>query len=155
VGRYPPGYRGSIVHLDPGTAYEIKLQLVKTGTEAELTAETWKEDFPIAETATLPAGTTPGTLAIAESGSPDGYILYTAAPGGSAIDVGHQQNYCITVNASYIIIRGLLSRSKEYDPVMIADVVIERCDIADQQKTTAGAIAVPRYFRFQVSLSES
>jgi hypothetical protein len=134
VGRYPRGYRGSIVNLDPGTVYEIKLRLLKTGTEEELLAETWSEDFPIAKTVYLPAGTTHQTLRITESGAPDGYILYTASAGGSAIDVGHNQDYCITVNASYIIIRGLsLQGAKEYGIRLYDchDVVIEQCDISD------------------------
>ncbi len=134
VGEYPRGYRGSIVNLNPGTLYEIKLKLSRTATEEELTAKTWSEDFPIAKTVSLPAGTTHQTLAITESGSPDGYILYTASPGGSVIDVDHTQNYCITVNASYVIIRGLnLQGAKEYGIQLYDchDVVIERCDISD------------------------
>jgi hypothetical protein len=134
VGGYPAGYRGSIVNLDPGTVYEIKLELLNTGTEEEFIAETWSEDFPIARTVYLPAGTTNQTLRITESGSPDGYILYTASAGGSVIDVDHNQDYCITVNASYIIIRGLnLKGAKEYGIRLYDchDVVIERCDISD------------------------
>jgi len=134
VGGHPPEYRGSIVNLHPGTAYEIKLKLLKTGTEEELLAETWREDFPIAKTVYLPAGTTPQTLQITESGAPDGYVLYTASAGGSVIDVDHTQNYCITVNASYIIIRGLnLQGANEYGIRLYDchDVVIERCDISD------------------------
>jgi hypothetical protein len=134
VGGYPAGYRGSIVNLDPGTVYEIKLELLNTGTEEELIAETWSEDFPIAKTVYLPAGTTNQTLRINESGSPDGYILYTASAGGAVIDVDHNQDYCITVNASYIIIRGLnLKGAKSYGIRLYDchDVVIERCDISD------------------------
>jgi len=134
VGEYPAGYRGSIVNLDPGTIYEIKLKLLNTGTEEEFIAETWSEDFPIARTVYLPAGTTNQTFRITESGSPDGYILYTASAGGSVIDVDHNQDYCITVNASYIIIRGLnLKGAKGYGIRLYDchDVVIEECDISD------------------------
>jgi hypothetical protein len=110
------------------------LKLLKTGTEDELIAETWSEDFPIAKTVYLPGGTTYQTLEITESGSPEGYILYTASADGSVIDVGHNRNYCITVNASYIIIRGLnLKGANEYGIRLYDchDVVIERCDISD------------------------
>jgi len=134
VGGYPAGYRGSIVNLDPGTAYEIKLELLKTGTEEELIAETWSEEFPIAHTVYLPAGTRNHTLRITGSGSPDGYILYTASAGGAAIDVDHNQDYCITVDAFYVIIRGLnLKGAKKYGIRLYDchDVVIERCDISD------------------------
>lgn len=134
VRGYSAGYRGSIVNLDPGTMYEIQLKLLKTGTEEELVAETWSENVPIARTVHIPAGTTEQTLEITESGSPDGYVLYTASPGGSIIDVGHNQNYCMTVNASYIIIRGLnLKGAREYGIRLYDchDVVIEDCDISD------------------------
>ena len=36
-------YRGSIVHLAPGTTYEIELTLAGTQTTAKLTATTWSE----------------------------------------------------------------------------------------------------------------
>ncbi len=134
VGKYPRGYRGSIVNLEPGTRYEIQLKLLKTGTEEDLTAETWREDFPIAETVYLPAGTTVQSLEITESGSPDGYILYTASPDGSVIDVAHTQDYCVMVKASYVIIRGLnLKGAREYGIRLYDchDVVIEQCDISN------------------------
>jgi hypothetical protein len=138
VAEYPRGYRGSIVNLVPGTAYEIKLKLSKTGTEKDLTAKTWSQEFPIAETVYLPAGTTHQTFAITESGTPDGYILYTAPPEGSVIDVSHGQNYCLTVNASYVIIRGLnLKGAREYGIRLddCHDVIIEQCDISDWGST--------------------
>ena len=134
ISGYPAGYRGSIVNLDPGTVYEIKLRLLKTGTEEELIAETWSEDFPIAKTVYLPAGTTRQTLEITESGSPDGYILYTAPAGGRMIDVNHNRDYCITVNASYIILRGLNLKGANHYGIRLYDchdVVIEQCDISD------------------------
>jgi hypothetical protein len=134
VGGYTAGYRGSIVNLDPGTVYEIELELLKTGTEEELVAETWSEDFPIAKAVYLPVGTTNQTLEITESGSPDGYILYTDSDDGSVIDAGYNRDYCITVNASYIIIRGLDLRGANVYGIRLYDchdVVIERCDISD------------------------
>jgi len=134
-GGYTPGYRGSIVNLDPGTMYEIKLRLLRTGTEEELIAETWSEDFPIAETVYLYGGTTDEPLEITESGSPDGYILYTHPEGeSSTIDVHNQEDSCIYVDASYIIIRGLTLREASIHGIRILnnvhDVVIEECDIS-------------------------
>ncbi|MFC1634849.1 LamG-like jellyroll fold domain-containing protein [Planctomycetota bacterium] len=135
VGGYAPGYRGSIVNLDPGTLYEIKLELLDTGTEGEFIAETWSEDFPVAQTVYLPAGTTNRPLEITESGSPDGYILYTHPEGeSSTIDVSNQEDSCIYVSASYIIIRGLTLRDASIHGIRILnnvhDVVIEECDIS-------------------------
>src|SRR3954453_22739980 len=37
-------YRGSVVHLTPGTTYEVELTLAGTSTTATLTASTWSED---------------------------------------------------------------------------------------------------------------
>jgi len=111
------------------------LELLNTGTEEELIAETWSEDFPIAKTVYLPAGTTNQALEITESGSPDGYILYTHPAGeSSTIDVNDQEDSCIYVSASYIIIRGLTLREASIHGIRILnnvhDVVIEGCDIS-------------------------
>jgi hypothetical protein len=135
VGGYPEGYRGSIVNLEPGTTYEIELILLNTGTMETFTASTWSEDFPIARTVYLPAGTTNQTLRITESGSPDGYILYTHPEGEtSTIDVGNQEDSCIYVSGSYIIIRGLTLKDASIHGIHILnnvhDVVIEECDIS-------------------------
>ncbi|MFB0555861.1 MAG: LamG-like jellyroll fold domain-containing protein, partial [Phycisphaerae bacterium] len=120
VGGYPEGYRGSIVNLEPGTTYEIELILLNTGTMETFTASTWSEDFPIARTVYLPAGTTNQALEITESGSPDGYILYTHPEGeSSTINVNNQDDSCIYVSASYIIIRGLTLREASVHGIRI------------------------------------
>jgi len=135
IGGYPAGYRGSIVNLEPGTTYEIELILLNTGTTETFTASTWSEDFPIAKTVYLPAGTTNQALRITESGSPDGYILYTHPEGeSSTIDVNNEEDSCIYVSASYVIIRGLILREASVHGIRILnnvhDVVIEECDIS-------------------------
>jgi len=47
-------YRGSLVQLDSGTQYEVKLTLGSTSVSTTLTASTWNETFPIGNTVTLP-----------------------------------------------------------------------------------------------------
>ena len=134
VGGYPAGYRGSIVNLEPGTIYEIESSLLNTATIETFTASTWSEDFPIAQIVYLPVGTTHQPFEITESGSPDGYILYTHPEGeSSTIDVNNQEDSCIYVSASYIIIRGLNLREASVHGIRILnvhDVVIEECDIS-------------------------
>jgi hypothetical protein len=135
VGGYPEGYRGSIVNLEPGTTYEIELILLNTGTMETFTASTWSEDFPIARTVYLEAGTTNQALEITESGSPEGYILYTHPEGEtSTINVNNQEDSCIYVSGSYIIISGLTLRDASVHGIRILnnvhDVVIEECDIS-------------------------
>jgi hypothetical protein len=111
------------------------LRLLNTGSTETFTASTWSEDFPIAKTVYLPAGTTNQAFEITESGSPDGYILYTHPEGeSSTIDVDNQEDSCIYVSASYIIIRGLTLRDASVHGIRILnnvhDVVIEGCDIS-------------------------
>src|SRR5262245_45887401 len=42
-------YRGSIVHLQPATTYEVELTLAGTATSTRLMASTWSEKFPVGE----------------------------------------------------------------------------------------------------------
>ena len=129
-------YRGSIVNLKSGTTYEIQLSLRGTNTTQTFTAATWSEDFPIARTVRLPDGMSTEPLEIAEdqSGTPGGYVLYTVSPDGkSGIDAQDRYDHCITVRASYIIIRGLTLIGASSHAIRLYDchdVIIEGCDIS-------------------------
>jgi len=129
-----PQYRGSLVHLRPGTRYEIELSAPGVGTET-IFGTTWSETFPIAQTVTLPA-TSSSTLLVDQSGAPDGYVLYTGEPSQEAvIDVADGEDHNIVISASYVIIRGVTLRNARTDAIRIADgdvhdVVIEGCDIS-------------------------
>jgi len=132
-------YRGSIVHLTPGTNYEIKLTLAGTSTTTEFTADTWSEDFTVGETLRIENRDVP--LEITESGTADRYRVYDGR--GAVIDVKHKHDNCITIDASYVIVRGLTLKGagnadsksrKSIGAVLIAgghDIVIEDCDISD------------------------
>ncbi len=127
-------YRGSIVHLRPGTAYEIALQLQGASTRTSLQTRTWSEAFPVGRTIAVP-GRSSQTLTIAESGSAEGYVLYAPAnPGAAVIDVADAADHCVVVKASYVILRGLTLRSARIHGVLLGDgvhdVVIEECDIS-------------------------
>jgi len=126
-------YRGSLFHLTPDTEYEIQLTL-QGGESTITTARTWSENFPIAETIELPEYST-GTLTISQSGSPDGYILYTHAPGATAtIDGERLENYNIDVQASYVIVRDLTLKDPVESNIRLSPgahhVVIEGNDIS-------------------------
>jgi hypothetical protein len=128
-------YRGSLVQLIPNTTYEIVLNLKGSTTRTTLTATTWSEQFPIAQTIYVPAGSTNKPLVVSQSGTPGGYILYTVPPGQtSTIDVANSSDADITINASYIIIRGLtLKNARRYGIRLdqnAHDVVIEENDIS-------------------------
>ena len=132
-------YRGSIVNLTPGATYEIALTLPGTATRATLTSTTWSETFPLGATVKVADQDTP--LEIKESGTPQAWRVYDGK--GATIDVRHQHNQCILVNASYVILRGLIlkgagagenSSSPPIGAIQIEeghDIVIEDCDISD------------------------
>ena len=132
-------YRGSIVHLTPDTTYEIQLTLAGTSTSATIRAKTWNEVFPVGETVRV--GNRSQTLDITESGTPEAYRVYDGQ--GAVIDVHHERDACITVEASYVILRnftlkgaGATKRTRKGPCGAISllgghDIVMEDCDISD------------------------
>ena len=133
-------YRGSIVHLKPGTTYEIELTLTGTQERTRLTATTWSEEFPVGGTVRVASRDTP--LAITESGTPDAWRVYDGR--GATIDVRHRHDACITIDAAYVIVRGFTlkgagsaERNTRRSPVGAIriegghDIVIEDCDVSD------------------------
>lgn len=96
-------YRGSIVNLMPGTNYEVQLTLAGASAVEMLTAKTWSEEFPVGQSIRLADRDTP--LAIKESGTPGAYRVYDGQ--GATIDVRHRHDACVTIDASYVILRGL------------------------------------------------
>jgi hypothetical protein len=129
--------RGSLVLLDPGTTYEIQLGMPGQTPSAGLTVTTWTEtdQLPIAQTITLPAGTTNQTLNITQGGTANGYIVYQADPNsGTTIDVNNQQKNNVTISAPFVILRGLTLKGAQADAINLLngshDVVIEKNDIS-------------------------
>src|SRR5260221_2225408 len=114
--------RGSLVQLESGTKYEIKVG------GAPFSATTWRERFPIARTVKVAGGK---SLAITEGGSASGYVLYT---GDATIDGADSEQYNITIAAPYVIVRGLKLKGAKQDAIRILpgahDVVIEDNDIS-------------------------
>ena len=126
-------YRGSLIGLTPDTSYEVEVSLVGGATET-VKAKTWTEKFPIAKTIVLPE-TSDQTLTITKSGSASGYVLYTRADGGAAtIDVQGSKDTNITIDASYVIVRGVSLKNAGRHGIKILnashDVVIEENDIS-------------------------
>ncbi len=110
--------RGSLVHLRPGTQYEVAL--TQGSRKATLTSATWSENFPVASTVQVPSSG--DTYTITQGGSPSGYVLYT---GPATIT---KRLDCVKINASYVIVRGIrceggsIEVQKDSD---VHDVVIE------------------------------
>ncbi len=76
-------YRGSIVHLEPDTEYEVEMKLAGAESATRLLAKTWCEAFPVGETVRITDRDTP--LAITESGTADAWRVYDGR--GATIDV--------------------------------------------------------------------
>ncbi|MCH8083989.1 MAG: hypothetical protein IH885_07110, partial [Myxococcales bacterium] len=74
-------YRGSIVHLEPDTTYDIELSLQGLAVDTAFVVSTWNDEFPVAQTIELPAYSSSPLLAN-QSGSPTGYVVYTGPAGG-------------------------------------------------------------------------
>jgi hypothetical protein len=135
IGGRPAECRGSLVHLQPGTTYEIELGLPGQGFTEKFTARTWSESFPIGETVYLEDGNR--QLDVTSGGSPDGYKLLTFPPGSTTatLDVEDAANHNITISAPYVIVRGLTLRGAKSDAIKLLpgahDVVIEENDISE------------------------
>jgi hypothetical protein len=141
-------YRGSLVELRPGTAYDIELRL-DSGAVERMAASTWSEQLRIKRTVTVEPGTTRLVIGPSDSGSErEGYVLFTAAPGRnvidqSALDGNQPTDSCVVVRqgAQYVIIRGLVLRNckrhgvyieRQFEPVLdlkTQNIVIEDNEI--------------------------
>ncbi|MFB3892715.1 MAG: right-handed parallel beta-helix repeat-containing protein [Phycisphaerae bacterium] len=122
-------YRGSIVNLRPGTAYEVSLTLEGTDIRTSLKATTWSEKFPVAST--VKCRSSSSTLMVNRSGTPAGYILYDGA--GAVIDSANKSDLGISVDASYVILRGFTIKNVRQHGIRIVNghhIVIEDCDIS-------------------------
>ncbi|HET7365232.1 MAG TPA: hypothetical protein VFJ70_16815 [Burkholderiales bacterium] len=115
--------RGSIVQLEPGSAYEISVG------GQQVTARTWSERFPVARTVKVAAAS---ALEITEGGTPDGYVVYDG--NGATIDGGDAEQFNVTVAAPYVIVRGFTLKGAKQDAIRLLagahDVVIEDNDIS-------------------------
>ncbi len=129
--------RGSLVNLAPGTAYEVQLGVSGAYTRGT-TFATWPNQVPIATTIAVPSGS--GTLNVSAGGSAAGYVLYDGT--GSVLDAANGAQYNVTINASYVIVRGFTLRGAQIDAIRIAptvhDVIIEDNDISGWGRTRDG-----------------
>ena len=135
-------YRGSLVELEPGTAYEVKLTLSEGSSEA-ITARTWSENFRIKRTVDV-SGKKQVVIGPQDSGDEKGgYVLFTAPPGRNVIEGsdGHQSCVVVRQGAHHVIVRGLVLKNCKRWGVLIErdprgseaqthDIVIEANEIS-------------------------
>lgn len=139
-------FRGSLVHLEPGTEYEIKVTYSDpdggSGT-VELSATTWSESFPEGEVVEVGDRTTP--LEITEGGTTDAYRVYQSPPGEtSTIDVGDNHDHNVVISADHVIVRGLKLTGAKTNAVSIGygaqDIVIENSEITNWGPSGIGSL---------------
>ena len=136
--------RGSLVHLQPGTNYEVQLGLQGGQFSRGIVAKTWSENFPIARTVHVQPGQ---TLNITQGGTADGYVLYTPAPGTSGVlDAQNSQDHNVRITAKYVIVRGFTMRGARMDAVRMysgaGDVVIENNNISGWGRSRSGSLGM-------------
>jgi hypothetical protein len=129
--------RGSLVALTPGTSYEAQMGVGGTFTKG-ITFSTWSNAQPIAKTITVASGS--ATLNISEGGSASGFVLYDGT--GSTLDAQNSAPVNISVNASYVIVRGFTLKGAQQHGILIDknqhDVIIEDNDISGWGRTRDG-----------------
>ena len=123
-------HRGSIVGLQPDTAYEVRV--TQLGRDHVVSTRTRSDQFPIGETSFVGSRVEP--LEITVSGTPEGYHLVTPHPDTrTTIDVANQADDTIVIDADYVVVRGLELRNAARHGIYIKPgrhhVVIEDCRI--------------------------
>jgi len=130
--------RGSIVGLANATTYEAQMNLPGQPAAKAVTFTTWANAKPVASTVKVASGAS--TLNITQGGSPSGYVLYDGT--GATLDAANGSQYNITVNASYVIVRGFTLKGAQVDAIRISpnvsDVIIEDNDISGWGRTRDG-----------------
>ncbi|MDO5566299.1 MAG: right-handed parallel beta-helix repeat-containing protein, partial [Planctomycetia bacterium] len=137
---YPPVYepsqrtaRGSIVHLQEGTTYDVQLEYTDSGRSGKFVRSftTQTVNVPIAKTIELTQADLP--LQINQSGKPDGYIRYTCKP-GTTLDGGDTAISGITLkNVSYIIFENISIKGGRIHAFVLdycKNIKIINCDIS-------------------------
>jgi hypothetical protein len=150
-------YRGSLVELEPGTAYEIRLSL-SSGQRESLVSKTWDEKFLVKRTVEVQPDTKRLVIKPEDSGDEkQGYVVFTAPPGRNVIEGNDADESCVLVRqgAHHVIIRGLVLRNCKRYGVLIQrqggqgsdtqthDIVIEANEIVgwggfENQKRSSG-----------------
>ena len=131
--------RGSLVNLAPDTYYQVEFNLPGQAATRGNVFKTWANQVPVAQTISVPAanGT---TLNITQGGTAAGYVVYEG--NGATLDAQNLANYNVSVNASYVVVRGFNLKGAKIDGIRIApnvsNVVIEDNDISGWGRTRDG-----------------
>ena len=139
---YDPGQkvaRGSLLLLREDTPYRLKLEISDAGKKETVTREfrTRTTRVPVAKTVLLDENT-PMPLVVTQSGSPQGYIRYTAKP-GTVLRGGEKADDAILVKgASYLLFGGLTVTGGRLNAFRLDgcnEVQILNCEISGYGRT--------------------
>jgi hypothetical protein len=127
--------RSSILKLDENTAYDVQIILDDAGRRETITGgfRTLHSQLPVAKTIVLGPDNFRGRLTPTESGSPDGYIRYTAQPGFVLDGSGDGEDVIHLENLHHLILDGLIVRGGKRFGITVAgseNIAIRNCDIA-------------------------
>ena len=126
-------YRSSIVQVRDGTTYEIEVFLSGVNHVARSSVTTWSNRHKIAREVLVKSSDQ--TLLINQGGSAaEGYVLYRAAEPGVTIDVANARPHNVRIEASFVILQGLVLKGAQTTAVLLArdvtDVVVDGNDIS-------------------------
>ena len=126
--------RGSLLKLAEGSDYELRLTVNDNGKRETIERKfrTRSPEIPIARTIEL-GPETPLPLVIRESGTPSGYIRYTAKP-GTVLNGGVRSREVILVDgASCLVFENLTIRGGQVNGIHLSqasNIAVLNCDIA-------------------------
>lgn len=127
-------YRGSVVGLAADTAYEAQVVNAGGAVLAAASFQTWSDNPPVAKTIDLAAvNPTGGAFTITESGTPEGWVRYTAAPGYVLKGGEGAQEALLLDKAQYILLDGLRIEGGTRHGIRLvntASVRVRDCDIS-------------------------
>lgn len=105
---YGGRHRTCAVDLKPDTVYEVKAEIRwgKMRENAQGTFRTWAEKVPIARKILLTQEQVNNGYVIKDKGKPDGWILYTAAP-GVVVKGGSKRQALLLDHAEYVIVENM------------------------------------------------
>jgi len=144
-GSHVTEYRGSIVNLNPGTVYEVKLTLSPNGETVTLLTSTQSDNFPEGATNNLPASIS-SMYVITDSGTADAYRVYDGEKNSTVINTNDSTGIRIASNVHHVILRNVTLIGGRDRGIQILDgahdIVIEKNNISGWSSgaSTRGAI---------------
>ena len=135
-------YRGSIIYLEEGTEYEVRVKVKGEGEEGNTTVHltpspqtfrTWKSDVPVAKTIEIDPATFKSPYSIKEKGTPDGWIRYVVK--GGRLELREAEPAFVLKGAAYVLLDDMTIVSRANARFVIdlhdtKDVRIRNCDLS-------------------------